>query len=105
MINRRKLDQSMATEKVDISFYRVIEKDGKRMLKPLSFNTHVSLKLVKAVLDNTIVPTFYETLSKNLQERGVENGTIVQLRAKFTEAHAMLNPELKGVRILCEVTV
>jgi hypothetical protein len=52
-----------------------------------------------------VITSFYDTLSRNLRERGVAPGTKVQLRAKFSEGHAMLDPALKGTRILCEVTV
>ena len=105
MINSRKLNRTMASEKVEVLFYKVITKDGKRMLKPLGFTTKVSLGVVRAILDNTVIPSFYDVLSKNLIERGVAAGSKVQLRAKFTESHTMLNPELKGTRILCEVEV
>ncbi len=105
MVNYRKLNKTMASEKVDIVFYLIIEKEGKRMLKPLGFDTKISLGLVKAILDNTVIPTFYDTLSKNLIERGVAAGSKVQVRARFSETHTMMNPELKGTRILCEVEV
>ncbi len=95
----------MALEKVDLIFYQILEKDGKRMLKPLKFDTKVPLKLVRAVADNTIIPAFYEQLSKDLKARGVEPGTKIQLRAKFNETHEMLDPALKGTKILCELTV
>ena len=85
MVSRRSLDRNLALEKVDVLFYKVIEKDGKRMLKPLKLDTKVSLKLVRAIADNTIITSFYDTLSKNLRERGVAPGTKVQLRAKFSE--------------------
>jgi hypothetical protein len=105
MISRRNLDRSLANEKVDVLFYQVIERDGKRMLKPLKIETKVSLKLVRAVADNTIIPSFYETLSKNLRERGVAPGTKVQLRARFSADHEMLDPALKGIKIICELVV
>ena len=105
MRSRRNLDRNLASEKVDILFYLVIEKKGKRMLKPLKIDTKVSLKVIRAILDNTIIPNFYDTLSRNLLERGVESGSRVQLRAKFGEAHEMLDPALKGTKILCEVDV
>jgi hypothetical protein len=105
MALRRNLDRNLALEKVDILFYQIIEKNGKRMLKPLKLDTKVSLKLVRAIADNTVIPGFYDTLARNLRERGVAPGTKVQLRAKFPPAHEMLDPALKGVRVLCEVTV
>ena len=105
MISRRNLDRNLALEKVDVIFYQVVEKGGKRMLKPLKMDTKVSLKLVRAIADNTVITSFYDTLSRNLRERGVAPGTVVQLRAKFSEGHAMLDPALKGTRILCEVKV
>ena len=105
MISRRNLNKSAATEKVDILFYLIIEKKGKRMLKPLKIDTKVSLKLVRAVLDDTIIPNFYTTLAENLRERGVAPGSRVQLRAKFSPSHEMIDPALKGTTILCEVDV
>jgi hypothetical protein len=105
MVSRRSLDRNLANEKVDIIFYQVIEKDGKRMLKPLKLDTKVSLKLVRAVADNTIIPSFYDTLAKNLRDRGVAPGTKIQLRARFSPAHEMLDPALKGVRVICELVV
>jgi hypothetical protein len=105
MVSRRKLDRSLASERVPLLFYKVIEKSGKQMLKPLKLETSVPLKLVRAISDNTIIPSFYETLAKDLAKRGVEEGTKVQVRAKFSESHEMLDPALKGTRILCEVEV
>jgi len=63
------------------------------------------LKLVRAIADDTVIPTFYETLKQNLLDRGVVPGSKVQLRAKFNEKHAMLDPVFTGTRVLCEVTV
>jgi hypothetical protein len=105
MVSRRNLEREMASEKVDILFYQIIEREGKRMLKPLKIETKISLMFVRAILDNTVIPSFYDTLAKNLLERGVAPGSKVQLRAKFSETHAMFNLELKGTRILCEVEV
>jgi hypothetical protein len=105
MVSRRNLDKSLASERVDLLFYKVIEKDGKRMLKPIKLETSVPLKLVRAITDDTIIPGFYDQLSKDLQKRGVEEGTKVQVRAKFNETHEMLDPALKGTKVLCEVDV
>lgn len=105
MVSRRNLDKSMATEKVDILFYNIIENKGKRMLKPLTINTRVSLMVIRAILDDTVIPSFYSTLAKNLIERGVKSGSKVQLRAKFSPSHAMVDPALKGTKILCEVNI
>ncbi|MBU0532019.1 hypothetical protein KKB44_00845 [Candidatus Micrarchaeota archaeon] len=105
MISRRNLDKSLASEGVDLLFYLIIEKKGKRMLKPLKIDTKVPLKLVRAIADDTIIPSFYSTLAKNLRERGVAPGSKVQLRAKFSPSHEMIDPVLKGTRILCEVDV
>jgi hypothetical protein len=105
-VNRRNLDRNLALEKVELLFYEVLEKDGKRMLKPLKLeNILVPLKLVRAIADNTIIDSFYSTLSKDLQVRGVAPGTKIQLRAKFSETHEMLDPTLKGTKVLCEMTV
>jgi hypothetical protein len=105
MISRRNLDRSLASERVDLIFYKIIEKSGKRMLKPLKLDTKVPLKLVRAIADDTIIPSFYETLSRDLRARGVKPGSKVQVRAKFSSSHEMLDPALKGVKILCEVDV
>lgn len=105
MVSRRNLGRRLASEKVDLIFYLVIERGGKRMLKPLKLNTKVSLKLVRAIADDTVVPSFYEILAKDLRERGVAPGSKVQVRAKFSPDHEMIDPVLKGVRVLCEVDV
>ena len=105
MVSRKNLDRNLASEKVDILFYQVIVKGDQRMLKPLGFETKISLKMVRAILDNTIISNFYSTLSKNLLERGVVPGSTVQLRAKFSPNHIMVDPQLTGTRILCEVMV
>jgi len=105
MVRRKNLEKRLAAEKVDIIFYRVIEKGGKRMLKPLKMDTKVSLGVVRAIADDTVVPSFYDTLARNLRERGVPAGSKVQVRAKFGPAHEMLDPALKGIRVLCEVDV
>jgi hypothetical protein len=52
-----------------------------------------------------VIPSFYDTLARNLRERGVAPGSKVQVRARFGPAHEMLDPALKGVRVLCEITV
>jgi len=105
MVSRRNIDRSLANEKVDLIFYQIIEKGGKRMLKPLKLDTKVSLKLVRAIADDTVIPSFYDTLAKNLRERGVAPGSKIQLRAKFNSVHEMVDPVLKGTRVLCEVDV
>ncbi len=105
MVSRRSLDRNLATEKVDLQFYLVIERGGKRMLKPLKLDTKVPLKLVRAIADDTIIPEFYATLAKDLRARGVEPGSKVQVRAKFGPEHEMFDPALKGTRVLCEVDV
>lgn len=100
-----RFDRSLAEEKVQLLFYLVIEKGGKKLLKPLKFDTKASLKLVRAIADDTVVETFYGTLRRNLLERGVAPGSVVQMRAKFSENHAMLDPVFTGTRVLCEVKV
>ena len=75
------------------------------MLKPLKFDAKVPLKLVRAISDNTVLPGFYEKLARDLQEKGVAPGSKVQLRAKFSPNHEILDSELKGIKILCEVEV
>ncbi len=105
MVSRRNLDRNLASELVELLFYKIIEKGESRMLKPLKLDSKVPLKLVRAIADNTIVPSFYETLAADLRKRGVEPGSKVQVRAKFNESHEMLDPALKGTKILCEVDV
>ncbi len=105
MVSRRSLDRNLALEKVDLVFYLVAETGGRKTLKPLKLDTKVPLKLVRAIADDTIIPTFYDQLSKDLRERGVPEGSKVQVRAKFASTHEMLDPALKGVKVLCEVTV
>jgi hypothetical protein len=105
MVSRKNLDKSLANEAVELLFYRIIEKDGKRMLKPLKLETKIPLRMVRAIADDTIIPSFYTTLSKDLRTRGVEPGSKVQVRAKFSKAHEMLDPALTGTKVLCEVDV
>jgi hypothetical protein len=105
MVSKRSLERSAANESVDLLFYLVIEKNGKKMLKPLKFDSQVPLKLVRAISDNTVLPSFYTKLAKDLIERDVAPGSKVQLRAKFHPSHEMIDPVLKGVRILCEIDV
>jgi hypothetical protein len=105
MVRRKNIDKGLANEPVDLLFYKIIEKGEKRMLKPLKLESKVPLRMVRAISDDTIVPEFYAQLSRDLISRGVEEGTKVQLRAKFSDAHEMLDPELKGTRVLCEVEV
>ena len=75
------------------------------MLKPLKINTKAPLKLIRAIADNTIVLSFYDTLAKDLRDKGVAEGSKVQLRAKFSPNHELVDPALKGTKILCEVDV
>ncbi|HSB47589.1 MAG TPA: hypothetical protein VLD37_06255 [Candidatus Bilamarchaeum sp.] len=105
MVNNRKLMREIAAEKVTVLFYEIDEKSGKRMLRPLKFDTQISLKMVRAILDNTIISSFYDTLSKNLEERGVSPGSTIQLRARFSPNHSMIDPQLTGTVVLCEVKV
>lgn len=105
MVSKRNLGIGLATEPVDLLFYLIIEKQGKRMLKPLKIETKIPLKLVRAIADDSIVPRFYSKLVKDLLERGVAPSSKVQLRAKFGPSHELIDPVLKGVRILCEVDV
>lgn len=106
MVNLKRLERQAAlNERVELLFYKVIEKEGKRMLKPLDLKTSVPIAVIKAVLDNTVLDSFYERLAKDLQARGVEPGTLVQLRAKFSKSNSTFNPAFKGTHVLCEVTV
>ncbi len=105
MVSRRALDRNLAQEKVDIIFYEVVAKGGKRMLRPLKFDVKIPLKLVRAIADNTVIPRFFDTLASDLRQRGVAAGTTVQMRARFNEVHAMVDPALKGTRVICEIAV
>jgi len=105
MIGSRSLRKTIASDKVGLCFYIVGVKDGKKVLKPAGCDTEVSLKLVRAILDDTVIPTFYETLSHNLIDKGIPVGSKVQLRAKFKPSHAMLDPQLTGTKVLCEVCI
>ncbi len=105
MVSKRSLERSAAMEDVELLFYQVVEKDGKRMLKPLRLDSKVPLKLVRAIADNSIVPEFYSTLARDLMKRGVEPGTTVQMRAKFSKNHELIDPVLKGIKVLCEVEI
>jgi len=106
MIGSRDLRRNLAADKVDLTFYLVSHKSGKKLLKPVTgCDTQISLKLVRAILDDTVIPTFYETLSLNLIDRGIPSGSKVQLRAKFKSTHAMLDPQLTGTKVLCEVNI
>lgn len=105
MVSKRTLERLAATEQVDLLFYQVIEKKGKRLLKPLKINTKAPLKLVRAIADNTVVLNFYDTLAKDLRGKGVAAGSKVQVRAKFTPNHEIVDPALKGTKVLCEVDV
>lgn len=104
-MSRRSLNKELASEKVEIQFYLVSLKDGKKLLKPLKFTTKISLGLVRAISADTVIPTFYDTLSDNLRERGVKDGSTVQLRAKFSPGHEMFDPSLKGTKVICEAKV
>jgi hypothetical protein len=105
MVSKRNLNRRLANESVELLFYLIIEKDGKRMLKPLKIDSKVPLKLIRAISDDTVLPGFYTKLSQDLRERGVQPGSKVQLRAKFSPSHEMIDPVLKGIKILCEIDV
>ncbi len=106
MVNLRRLErQAAASERVELLFYKIIEKGRKRMLKPLNIKTQIPLIIVKAILDDTITDKFYEKLSKDLIERGIEKGTMVQLRANFSKSNAAIDSAYKGTHVLCEVKV
>ncbi|MBN1169966.1 hypothetical protein JXA56_02995 [Candidatus Micrarchaeota archaeon] len=105
MVSRRTIERLAATEQVDLLFYQIIEKKETRMLKPLKINTKAPLKLVRAIADNTIILTFYDTLARDLRAKGVAPGSRIQVRAKFTSNHEIVDPVLKGTIVLCEVDV
>lgn len=106
MVNLRRMQRHAAlNERVDLVFYTVTEKDGKKILKPLAIKTTVPISVVKAVLDRTIVDSFYQRLSSDLLERGVKTGTTIQVRANFSKSNADVDPAFKGTHVLCEVKV
>jgi hypothetical protein len=69
MVSKRDIERTLAREPVDILFYIVVEKDGERILKPLKYKGSLSLGLIRAILDNTITPSFYQTLSEDLTKK------------------------------------
>ena len=104
---RRRMEISDArNERVPLLFYEVIEKKGKRMMKPLKIKTEISFAMVKAISENTIIEKFYEQLSKDLKNRGIAQGTLVQLRADFSKCNTAIDQaHKKGTHVLCEVWV
>ncbi|MFH1521251.1 MAG: hypothetical protein ABID61_06400 [Candidatus Micrarchaeota archaeon] len=106
MVNLRRMQRQAAlNERVELIFYKVTEKDGKKLLKPLKINTTVPISVVKAILDRTIVDSFYHRLANDLLERGVKSGTTVQIRANFSKSNAAVDPAFTGTHVLCEVKV
>lgn len=105
MLNRRRMERAASTEKAELLFYKVIEKKGKKMMKPLDMKTKTTLAVVRAVWDNTIIDRFYEQLVTDLRARGIAEGTTVQLRVRFSKSHQEINAAYKGTQILCEVKV
>jgi hypothetical protein len=100
------LDKGEAiNERVELLFYEVLEKKGKRLLKPLKLNTSVPVSVIKAVSSGTIADSFYQRLAKDLLDRGVAAGTLVQLRAKFSKSSAAIESAANGTHILCEIKV
>ncbi|MBI5223707.1 hypothetical protein HY990_04765 [Candidatus Micrarchaeota archaeon] len=105
MIRSRDVERNLARTPVEILFYLASEKDGKRLLKPLSFKGSLNLAVIRAILENTIASNFYDTLSKDLLNKGVAPGSTVQLRAKFSTAHSLYDTQLTGTKIVCEIKI
>ena len=106
MVNLKRLEREAAgNERVELRFYTVTEKHGKKILKPLAIKTSVPIAVVRAVMDKTIVGTFYQRLGSDLLERGVKSETTVQIRAAFSKSNFGVNPMFKGTVVLCEVKV
>jgi len=106
MINLRRMEkQAAANARVELLFYEVVEKNGKKLMKPLKLNTSVPVSVVKAVLDRTIVDSFYQRLASDLLARGVKAGKIVQVRADFSKSEGIFEDNFKGTKVLCEVKV
>ena len=106
MVNLRRMErQAIRNERVDLLFYKVVKKGEKGMLKPIDLKSNVPFVVIKALLDNTTTDGFYEKLAADLLQRGVQTGTTVQLRAKFSKSNATIDPAYKGTRILCEVNI
>ena len=106
MVSLRRLEKEAAgNERVELRFYTVTEKHGKKILKPLAMKTSVPIAVVRAVMDKTIISTFYQRLGSDLLERGVKSETTVQIRAVFSKSNFGVNPMFKGTIVLCEVKV
>ncbi|HLD59711.1 MAG TPA: hypothetical protein VI912_01855 [Candidatus Bilamarchaeaceae archaeon] len=102
----KKFRERIPSEPVELLFYELVTKKDAKTLKPLKdLNTKAPMSIVKAVLDNVISESFYTTLNKDLKSRGVKEGTVVQVRAKFNESHQEISPQFKGTLVLCEVTI
>ncbi|MDO8553419.1 MAG: hypothetical protein Q7S22_01315 [Candidatus Micrarchaeota archaeon] len=103
---RRAEREAAANERVELLFYKVTVKDGDKIMKPLKIKKiEVPIAVVKAILASTIVEAFYERLSRDLLAEGVEAGTTVQMRAKFSASNTAYDPAFKGTHVLCEVKV
>lgn len=104
---RRRLEKGDAIKQtVPLLFYEVIERKGRKMMKPLDIKTEITFAMVKAISENTIIEAFYERLSLDLRKRGVKEGTLVQLRADFSKCEgAVDSSQKKGTHVLCEVRV
>lgn len=106
MVNLKRLEREAAgNERVELRFYTVVEKHGGKILKPLAIKTSVPIAVVRAVMDKTIIGTFYQRLGSDLLERGVKPETTVQIRAVFSKSNFDVNPRFKGTVVLCEVKV
>lgn len=103
---RRAEREAAANERVELLFYTIIEKNGKKMMKPIKLKkTEVPITVVKAILAGTIVEAFYERLARDLLAQGIDEGTTVQMRAKFSASNTAYDPAFKGTHVLCEVKV
>ncbi|MFH2106840.1 MAG: hypothetical protein ABII22_06270 [Candidatus Micrarchaeota archaeon] len=91
---------------VTLRFYLVIEKKGKVLLKPMKeLDTKAPMQIIKGVLENTITENFYAQLINDLKNRGVKQGSKIQVRAVFDEEHKQISPDFKGMIKLCEVEI
>ena len=105
MVSNRSLERSLSKEPAEIQFYLISEKEGKRLLKPIKAKGSLPLGHIRAILDKTISPSFFRKLSEDLINKGVEAGSKVQLRAKFSQNHTLYDQQLKGTKIICELEI
>ena len=104
MVSLRRLEKEAAEMKEWNLGFILLPKNTGKILKPLAMKTSVPIAVVRAVMDKTIISTFYQRLGSDLLERG-KIETTVQIRAVFSKSNFGVNPMFKGTIVLCEVKV